>query len=414
MQGRKKEESVLKMNRIKVYQPQYFKKFKCAGSGCRSNCCNSWRVFIDKDTYDKYMNLDGEAGKEFIEKIKVTEHEPFVAQILMDENKKCPFLNDRGLCGIQAKYGHDYLGYVCRVFPRKVSRIADELEVFLDLGCEGAARLILFEKNIMMLEDAMSDIISIGIASTTVTSTAVGGEPVNVHYTLDAKKYTFVENAVVVFWKLRTASIVIMQSRQYRIQVRMLILAIFIEQVDGLLTSGRDAEVARLADEFLNRMDTGFYDSLNEQAPAAGADSNPEVILDILKDMDKRAIGAYSKYLRQAMEGFRIPPDSLEIPRSYNEEYTRYYNLYLADNEYILENYLVNIIFSEGFPFNYKNESSVMKNFAELLARYDMIRFLIIGVSRYYMKFDKRRVVECVASFTRNYDHSSKGYLMMG
>jgi len=66
----------------------------------------------------------------------------------------------------------------------------------------------------------------------------------------------------------------------------------------------------------------------------------------------------------------------------------------------------------DGFPFNYKNTSGGVKaNFADLLVNYNLIEFLLVGVCRYNMKFDKRGIIDCVSAFSRKYDHVEKGYL---
>ena len=112
------------------------------------------------------------------------------------------------------------------------------------------------------------------------------------------------------------------------------------------------------------------------------------------------------------MEGFGLQPDTREVPEGFTGNYKKYYAQFFADKEYIYENYIVHNILSEGFPFNYKQETSVMKNYAELLAKFDLVEFLFVGVSRRRMKFDKRAIIECITFFTRNYDHNLKDYLI--
>jgi lysine-N-methylase len=119
-----------------------------------------------------------------------------------------------------------------------------------------------------------------------------------------------------------------------------------------------------------------------------------------------------NKCIDQARGAFGISPDGT-VPDSYADDYKRYYEMYFADKEYVFENYIVNHIFAEGFPFNFRFEDNIMKNYNELLVKFNLIKFLLVGVSRHFMKFDKRRIVECVAAFSRAYDHRVGGALKM-
>jgi hypothetical protein len=67
----------------------------------------------------------------------------------------------------------------------------------------------------------------------------------------------------------------------------------------------------------------------------------------------------------------------------------------------------------EGFPFNYNKESEVMANYADLLAKYNLIEFLLVGTCSYHKTFDEWNIIDCVSAFSRCYDHALKGYLMM-
>ena len=383
------------MNKGKVYQPQYFKKFQCTGSECRDTCCRNWIIFIDEVTYEKYMGIGEETKKEFAEKIKVIEKAPFSAIIDLDEEGKCRFLDGRGLCSIQLRYGHDYLSHTCRVYPRKLCKVAGEIEAFLGLSCEAAARIILLEQNIMKFENA-----------------AIEREgSVFFEYILEEEKYVTSLNAADIFWKLRTASIVIAQSRHYRLRARMLILGIYINQASALMPAGEYDAIREHTDRFLERMNSRFYDDLVEQAH--GKDElDFEFILGLLRTMVAKQNKLFNKITEQALEALGISLSG-GIPDDFRDSFQRSYERYLADKEYILENYVVSHIFSDGFPFNYKYEDSILKNYKELLVKFNLMKFLLVGVSKYHNKFDKRRVIECVSSFSRVYDHQYGGALVM-
>jgi len=386
------------MDKVKVFQPHYYKKFKCTGSECKNNCCrHNWQIRIDKGTYDKYLSLDDDMFSQLSENMKVMSEDPFLALILSDSDGNCKMLDDRGWCRIQLKHGHEFLCRTCRLYPRKTCLVDNETERFLELSCEVAAQLILFDQNIMKFEEA--ELLPI-----------VDGRVVYNHQ-LEAQEYISSLNSVSIFWRLRITAIAIMQSRQYKVRLRMLILCLFIQQIDTLLAEGRESEITLVADEFMKQLDTGHFDTLRNQMPD-GTAPEPGVILDVLGEMAKGNNIKLNNCIKQAMEGFGLQPDSLEVSEDFAENYKKYYNQYFSDKEYIFENYIVHNILSEGFPFNYKHETSVMKNYAELLAKFELIEFLFVGVSRRRMKFDKRTLIECIAFFTRSYDHNLKDFLI--
>ena len=386
------------MSEFKVYQPLYYKKFQCTGSSCRSNCCgHNWQIRIDKSTYGKYRSLDDETGRELIDNIKIYSQEPFIANMVMDSEGNCHFLDEKGLCSIQKKLGYDYLSRTCRIHPRSISFIAGEFETYLHLSCEEAVKVVLFEKNIMKFEEAAPEL--------------DGDGNFLPNRLLAMEKYTTAENAVEIFWKLRSTSLVIMQSRQYSVRIRMLILCLFIERINAMFEAGRDAEVALFADGFSESMYTKDYNSLALQM-SDGVTLKADIVLDILTEIETTKDAQFNTVFARALEGLDISPVSKKLPADFHENYAKHYDLYFSDKEYIFENYIVNHVMMDGFPFDYKNETGgVKKNFADLLVKYNLIEFLLVGACRYSMKFDKRSIIDCVSAFSRKYDHSLKGYL---
>ena len=387
------------MKETKVSQPLYFKNFKCTCDKCRYNCCrHNWQIRIDKGTYDKYTRLDNDVGKEFLDKINVISKDPFIAVIVASSGGSCHFLDDKGFCSIQLKLGYDYLSRTCRIHPRSISYINGVFETFLELSCEEAVRVILFEPEPMMLEQAILE--------------PDGNGNVIPNRMLTADKYTTAVNAGELFRNLRMTSTVIMQNRKYTVRFRMLLLCLLIEQVGGLLETAQDSNVTSLANDFLKMMETGAYDSLVDQMPE-GLIIDFDIVLDILRDMETKNDERFSACLRQALECFGIDSESYVLPVSFHDTYKAYYEKYFSNNEYVFENYIVNHILMEGFPFNYSKESGVMVNFADLLAKYNLIEFLLVGVCGYHNMFDRRNIINCVSAFARCYDHALKGYLMM-
>jgi len=382
------------MNKIKVYQPQYYRYFSCSGSACKFNCCCfGWNIDIDKKTYDKYMDLDDDVKNEILEKLVLVDDGQRGAKPLLDSNGDCSFLNEKGLCSLQLKLGFEYLGEVCWYYPRIFCQVGGSFERFLELSCEEAAKLILFDKGYMNFEELEPELDPYN-----------PGEP-KFNFQIDTEKYTKSKNAIDIFWKLRVTTVAILQSRQYKIGFRMHILYLFMQEITELFNAGRDEEISLRADDFMTKIDKNYY-SESAVAMPYGADRDFIVIIDILKEMYSKGWLLFNQSVDQTIKGFDMQPDAWILPDDINEKFRKYYEMFLTDKEYIFENYLVHRVLSEAFPFNYRGAGDVMSNYVDMLARYNIIEFLFTGICRSYMRFDRRRIIDCIALFTRSYDHS--------
>ena len=387
------------MKKTMASQPLYFKRFTCTCDKCVFNCCrHNWQIHIDKNTYNKYKNLNKSVGKEFLDKINVVSKEPFTAIIVTNKDGICHFLDEKGFCSIQLQLGYEYLSRTCRIHPRSISYIDGVFETYLELSCEEAVKVVLFDEEPMMFEQAVLE--------------PDGSGNIIPNRMLTADKYTSLKNGTGLFNKLRITSTEIVQSRKYLLRVRMLLLCILIEQVNQLFLANRDSDAFKAADEFLVLISTGVYDSIAEQMPD-GIEIDFALVLDILKDMARKDDERFYGILEQSLTGHGISVDTFELPDAFIDSYREAYRQFFSDREFIFEKYIVNHIFMEGFPFNFGKEGSVMANFADLLAKYNLIEFLLVGICRFHGKFDEWNIINCVSAFGRRYDHSSMGYLMM-
>ncbi|MCL2278980.1 MAG: flagellin lysine-N-methylase [Oscillospiraceae bacterium] len=391
------------MDTIKAYQPAYYKKFLCDSNECKNNCCSrGWGIPVDNHTYAKYMALEGEWKEKFEGKFAPLKNSSSDNRFVLDEKGECFFLNERGLCAIQLEQGYEALCLTCRIYPRKLCYVDGVAEAYMQPSCEIAAKQILFEKEMMKLEDG-----------TVSPGPFIAGENVNYTHGLDVTKYTNHPQGIGIFWKLRTTSIAILQSRQFRVRFRMLLLLLFTQECAELISSGQDAMLMSLADSYVERLFNDYFDELYLAMPQ-GVDRDPDIILDILKDIHGKLTKnsrLFREYLSIALEGFDISDRDWQLPNNFNEHYAKYYEQFFPANEQIFENYLVHDVLSDAFPFSYGLSKNLMENYAALLAKYNIIEFLLVGSARRKMKFDKRLVVNMVARFCCCYEHSASGFL---
>ncbi len=119
-----------------VLAPGYYGAFKCIADKCRHSCCVGWEISIDDAAYEKYKKIDG--------LFKTVTHGDDGACFSLRENRRCPHLNDSGLCDIIIAHGEDMLSEICKNHPRFFNRVGrGRVEVGLGIVCEEACRLIL-------------------------------------------------------------------------------------------------------------------------------------------------------------------------------------------------------------------------------------------------------------------------------
>lgn len=124
---------------MKLIAPDYYTAFKCIAERCRHNCCKGWEIDIDEDTYKLYGEVSGEFGARLREGIVHAPHPTFN----LDEDERCAFLNQNGLCDIICELGEEALCDICADHPRFRNFFTDRIEIGLGLCCEEVCRIIL-------------------------------------------------------------------------------------------------------------------------------------------------------------------------------------------------------------------------------------------------------------------------------
>ena len=147
---------------MKLFAPKYYKDFSCIAEKCTHNCCIGWEIDIDPDSAKKYNALDSGYGKNIKNSIGMSE----VPHFVLEENKRCPHLDENGLCKIICELGEEYLCRICREHPRFYNDFLKGKEVGLGMACEEAARIILSSDEYDVIEhigDLCGECCNIGI-----------------------------------------------------------------------------------------------------------------------------------------------------------------------------------------------------------------------------------------------------------
>lgn len=125
---------------MKTFVPHYYSNFKCIAGECRHSCCIGWEIDIDPLSLKKYNSIKTPFGK------KIRDNMDFQdggACFRLNDDERCPFLNEQKLCDIILNLGEDYLCDICTDHPRFRNFYSDRTETGLGLCCEEACRIIL-------------------------------------------------------------------------------------------------------------------------------------------------------------------------------------------------------------------------------------------------------------------------------
>ena len=353
------------------FQPQYVSKFKCDGSKCGGKCCkHGWNIFVDVKTFEQYSRLE-----------EVAPHVKFDSEknnyvIVLDEKKSCPFVTEDNLCGLKLKYGEKFLSSTCATYPRITNDFGYFLERTLTLSCPVAAELILFEREPMTFEFVEV--------------------PEEIHSPagkIFVQRIEATDKLKRILIDLQVAMISILQERTLSIDQRLIVLGFFLDRFDEIFS-------AEIFDEAALRKLIAAYESkkfLAEQVPLMlrsvtfDEEKFQRLILDLLEKvfdeednpLDKRILNVAENVIKRTSEK----------------------KIFLAEYSPFLENFLVNKLFMNIFPW--KIEGSIAQNFATFVIEYKIFE-LIIFSEAIKGSVSRKILIDLADKFTTKFDHTQE------
>lgn len=148
----------VKMSKTKVLaqfyrQPRYYKDFVCIGGKCPMSCCYMWRVEWTQKEVEKLKCA------ECSEKLRTLADSAFKDDgdgkyiIQMNDEKRCPFLTNNGLCSIQLEIGEEYLSSTCRTYPRNSLMSENTILNYCNMSCYHLMNILCNDSDCMILEN---------------------------------------------------------------------------------------------------------------------------------------------------------------------------------------------------------------------------------------------------------------------
>lgn len=339
-------------------KPSYYDQFACIGGACEDTCCAGWRIDIDKKSYQKYKNEKNPTIREELKKNtqrnRQSQNDLQYGKFKLDADGKCTMLDEENLCTIQKTLGEKALCHTCTIYPRQNIQINQTIEKSLDTSCPEAARLILLNKNgIDFIEDKAD---------------------------IPTFSFNYLEQKDEIrdyFWVNRMFMIQVLQNRTHPIELRLLLIGLYMKKLESLPLKARYKQAEKLAATYL---------------PLASDLELPEMFKEFKPNYVKHQQLAtyFLKSFVAHSERFRLvaglafeekdlqKTDIFENTQTFEDFIKKYRPIY-NDNEAIqivLENYLVNLIFSS---YHEKKSQDVLAFFSYLTVQFVLIRLLIIG-----------------------------------
>ena len=349
----------------------YLSQFSCIGGICEDNCCIGWDVDIDLATYQKYQKVsDPELKALYKSKIKPYPYffseDVDYARVKLGKNKRCPFLNDEGLCKTQAKLGEALLSNVCATYPRMTNAIDGVLENTLTLSCPVAAKLVLLQPEGLYWVDNPAPPQRI---------------IVNLSIQTDAPEYK--KHPVRYFHSLRALSITLLTDRKYPVWQRLYHLGLAFEAFSEAVEGKRVSELPKLIQSFEEKHLSGNWGPLPGLSPLEAAATQLHRVDDLIErlkvftEIDSHRFVAHTKTYQKSFQ--QASKNKKSKPGAYLSLHERYSNDFEKNHGYILENYLVNFVYKNLFPFT--ESENLFEAYTMLALRFVMIRTYLVALS---------------------------------
>lgn len=381
-----------------IIEPEYFRNFYCEGSNCPDSCCIGWDVAIDLETYEKYQRCQDEILSPLFRKhvalnhktIGTSQHIPHA--LVQMEQQVCPFLTDKKLCLIQKRWDEQALSLTCATYPRVLNAIDGGLERSLCISCPKAAKIILLQRAPMQFQLTEIDDLSREYRVTDVDDFDSAGRYRN---------------------EIRNFAINLLQDRTYALWERLIILGVFCNRLEESITQDNNENVLKLLDYFEMKIrGRDFCDAM--RAYSTDLETQLQIVKILIEHRLKGAFvgGRFRDCVRDFYCGIGLENNaSLEgVVSKYLTAHNTFYNSFMTENEYILENYLVNYAFKNIFPFGSLRHDHVTNGlyteYVVMVIHYFMIKTLLIGMAGCYQKeFSYEHVVKLVQAYSKTFEH---------
>lgn len=348
------------VRRLQALIPLYVERFSCIGSACEDTCCAGWRVSIDKKTFKTYKQLENHKLTALLDsKVKRVRSQASDSNFgrieLNPQTAECPMIEDQ-LCSIQKELGEDKLSNTCFSFPRVSTEVGGVYQQSLTLSCPEAARLAL------LADDAME-----------FKQSEITVRPETIEQRKPLLGLTSQQMNDVRFFCIQ-----LVKSPDLLLWQKLALLGVFCENLTEALKNGGQEKVYQIIEEMSHLFSSGqFFNLFENMKPQYEIQAVTFALLWRLKNQgltskyQREVHDSISKSLGASSESGKLPVS--ELTAHYEKGVNRIPEA-LKDAPFFLENYVLNEMFRENFPFG---QAFPYEHYLRLITRFGLVRFML-------------------------------------
>ncbi|MGO0061101.1 flagellin lysine-N-methylase [Brevibacillus fluminis] len=356
----------------------YMKDFQCLGDTCEDTCCQGWYVDIDKKTFVKYKRIPDKKLKRRIQmhirrnKMKTSFSD--YATIKFPKGEFCPFLNTEKLCSIQLELGPTHLSRTCATYPRQYNMVFDRHELTGACSCPEVARLVLLNRDgIRITEERVQ----------------LPADPVIDNLVDDP-------DLEAVFDMLRHFVLDVLQHRAISIEDRLLVLGSFFAD----FSYEKLSRVKKRIKDYRDMLDRGAVAELVADLPI-----EPDVQFAYFRQTIETHVQSYVSNQRY-LELVDLCRQGWETHDRFTTAYHSYYQPFMTEHDYMMENYLVNHVLAQLFPVaGIEKGKEPFDEWMLMVLHYTTAKYHLVALSASQQGLTPDLVVRMMQSYARTYEH---------
>lgn len=374
---------------MKVLKPFYYDDFKCIGGQCIDNCCgNNWRIDIDEKAYKKYRKMKGQMGKKINNNISRNRSNPNYLQYgkINLKNNKCSLLSEEGLCTIHGSLGEDYLCNTCRVYPREIRKYGEIYERNLSISCPEVARYIIKSKDnfsFNLEDEKLSDLDKDYIVN---------------------NKYN--EKLYNILWDARSLAMEIIQFKEIEIWKRISFFKMLTDKVQNIINEKQYDNYEEILNNFTEQItNINVINSLDKIALIS--DVKVKFIQSALQVRANNGLNN-DKFTSLIIEYNELCDKNIDFKNNVENiiKIEEEFNTYLKEQENIIENLLIYLIYKYFMNALYSKDLNAEVN--NIILSYAMIKMLLLArYNKNNKELNEEDFVEVFYLFSRTVEHNT-------
>lgn len=118
--------------------------FRCSADRCSFTCCQQWKISVDEETEKRWC------AKGMTKAVTTRDGGRVIA---LNEQGKCPYLNEEKLCRLVIEHGDEMIPKTCQIFPRQVHEFPNRTEYALVACCPDVVDWLAKTEQVVKKED---------------------------------------------------------------------------------------------------------------------------------------------------------------------------------------------------------------------------------------------------------------------